>query len=373
MSFAEPLWLLLLLAIPFVLLLHVRRGRRVVVCYAAIERVEAAGASWRERLRWVPLALRTGALVLLVLAMARPREGVGEVRTSIEGVAMMAVLDRSGSMGEPMEIDGGQMTKLEVLKQAFREFVGGTEAVAEPQGLQRVGPTLPGRPHDLIGLVHFSGVAQTAAPLSSAHETLMRRADAIVLAPDRGYERGTAIGDALALAAARLKDAEQELKAREGALRSARGDQIEEGEAVGAIGEDEFLIRSKIIILFTDGDENAGEISAPNAAQLCKEWGIKVYTIGIGSAAGQGIRGASYDERVLAHIAEITGGVYRRAADAEALREVYKEIDELEKTVVRSLEYTSYRELFGVLATAAGALLLAEIALGSLVFGRMGS
>lgn len=373
MMLAEPQWLLLLLVIPLALLLHMRRGRRVVVLYPAVARVRQSGKSVRQRLRWLPMVMRCASMALLAVAMARPREGIGEVRSQVDGVAMMAVLDRSGSMAEPMEIDGGQMTKLEVLKQAFREFVGGSDVVEAPRGGKRRGPELPGRPHDLIGVVQFSGIAETLSPLSTVHETLMKRADDIELAPTSGYEAGTAVGDALALAAARLKDAEKEIQAREDALRSARHDEDRGDDATGNTGADEFTIRSKIVILFTDGDENAGDIHAATAAKLCQDWGIKVYTIGIGGVARGGLLNlpaSSYDERVLQQIAEATGGVYRRAEDATALREVYKEIDELEKTTVRSIEYTSYKELFGPLALAAGLVLAGEIALSVLVLGR---
>ncbi|MCA9294367.1 MAG: VWA domain-containing protein [Phycisphaerales bacterium] len=369
MTFAEPLWLLLLLGIPVVLLMHLRRGRRVVVRYSAVDRIKASGRSLRQRLAWAPVLLRCVALALLALAMARPREGIGEVRSQVDGVAMMAVLDRSGSMGEPMELDGGQTNKLDVLKQTFCEFVGGSDAVATPLDGTRRGPKLPGRPHDLIGAVQFAGLAETLSPLSTVHDTLIKRVAEMQIPEIQGVANATAIGDALALAAARLKDAEKEIQAREDALRSARDD----GDATGNTGVDEFTIRSKIVILFTDGDENAGDIHALPAAKLCQDWGIKVYTIGIGGAVRRGplnLRGTSYNAPLLRQIAEATGGVYRSAENAEALREVYEEIDALEKTTVRSIEYTSYNELFGRLALAAGLCVVGEIVLGALVLGR---
>ncbi len=371
MTLHEPLWLLALLLVPLFASLHVRRHRRVVVRFAAIERIKDSGRSMRQRLRWAPIVMRCAALTLLAVAMARPREGIGEVRSMVDGVAMMAVLDRSGSMAEAMEIDGREMTKLDVLKGTFREFVSGTNAIEAPTGARRNGPELPGRVHDLVGLVQFSGIAETVSPLSGVHETLIKRAEEIELAPTTGFEAGTAIGEGIALAAARLKDAEKELQAREDALHAAIAD--DDTEATTKTGADEFTIRSKIIILFTDGDENEGEIRVPAATKLCQDWGIKVYTIGIGGAPRRGfmrLPTSSYDERVLKHIAEATGGVYRRAENATALREVYKEIDELEKTEVRSIEYTSYNELFGVFALAAGLMVAGELALGALVLGR---
>lgn len=261
-----------------------------------------------------------------------------------EGVALMMVVDRSASMGLTMNFQGVRQKRIDVVKGVFTEFVAGNNR------------EFKGRPQDLIGLVTFARYPDTICPLVGIHDTLIKLVDMIELAQER-WEGGTAIGDGLALGAARLKKAEDELAVRN----------------KGQIDPD-FTLKSKAIILLTDGDENFGETRADAAAQLCKEWGIKVYAIGIGDDRGGVVdtaagpvripRGGGFDESTMRRIAEITGGRYWRATDGESLRGVYAAIDLLEKTEIRSIEYTSYNERFMPWALAGGSALAAGLLLG---------
>lgn len=349
--FAHPhvLWLLLLLALAAAW--RTRRVRPAALVYSDLELLEPIRPTIRRRLAWLPAALRFAALALLVIALARPQSGIGEVRTKARGVAMTFVLDRSWSMIQQISEDAEPATRIDAVKKLFKDFVIGN------------GDDLKGRPEDMIGLVTFARYADTVCPLTRSHDTLVQLVDSIELARPDGGEAGTAIGDGLALAVARLTRAEEELKRQN------------EGKI-----DPEFTIKSKVIVLMSDGSENMGEIQAPEAARLAADAGIKVYAIGIGGGVpsvidtpfGRRRVGAQYpyDGRTLRAVAQISGGVYREANDADALRAVYAEIDRLEKTEIETQEFTSYDEAFARPATIGGALLLAEILLSTLVFRR---
>ena len=348
---AWPAGLLLLLLIPPLLWWSSAKRRRGAVVYSSVDLLDGAGPSLRQRAVWLPAALRAAGLTLLIVALARPQEGIGEVRTTAQGVAIMAVVDRSASMSIPMSFDGQNMSRLDVVKQVFTQFVEGD------------GKSLKGRPEDLVGLVTFALFPETVCPLVRIHGTLVKLVDSINIA-DKEFEAGTAIGDGLALAAARLHEAEVELQKRN------------EGQA-----DPEFEIKSKAIILLTDGDENRGEVRALDAAEMCKEWGIRIYAIGIGDDRGGIVqtpmgkmrlpRGDGFNEALLQRLAELTGGMYRKAADGEALTRIYQEIDSLEKTEIKSTEYTNYRERFMDWAAAGVALLGLELLLSATVLRRI--
>ena len=183
------------------------------------------------------------------------------------------------------------------------------------------------------------------------------------------------VGDAVALAAARLRKAEEEIHQRKMQLASA-------GEKISDANESGFKIKSKAIILLTDGINNAGQYDPLEAAELAKKWGIKIYTIGIGSAQafttvqmlGRTYKmpaGQNLDERLLKTIAENTGGFYGRADDAKALRSIVERIDELEKTEVKSVQYTQFAERFGLWTLAALLVLGAEMLVGCTVFRKI--
>ncbi|MCB9846310.1 MAG: VWA domain-containing protein [Phycisphaeraceae bacterium] len=329
---ASPQWLWALLAIPALAALWVRRARRGALRTAVASR-RAFPRSWRTWCAWVPGVTCLVAYMCLVIAAARPQLVRGERRMSTEGVAIEMVIDRSASMTAPMMYGGERLTRFEVVKRVFTQFVEGD------------GGSLRGRAGDMIGLTAFAGYADTICPLVRSHETLVALCERMQPAPPTMPEGGTAIGDGLALAAARLKSAEDDI------IRLNR-----QSDA-----PPEFTIKSKVIILLTDGEHNRGELLPDQAAELAKDWGIKIYTIGIGGTGGivyipGPTRGSRVpirdwvDEATLSRIAEGTGGVYWNARDAETLRKIYSQLSELEQTTFETVEYTNVEEKYHVYA-----------------------
>ncbi len=346
MHFASPLALLLLLLLPGVYYLSHYRRPHATLRFSATSLARAAGVSTRQKLApFLPFlpVLRFLALALFIIALARPQQGQERVRDLSKGIAIEMVLDRSGSMAEEMDFEGNTLNRLEVVKHVFDEFVQGN------------GRSLGGRPSDLIGLISFARYADTIAPLTLGHDALSRLVEKVELVQVK-EEDGTAIGDALALAAARLKTAEEA--------------QLRVNAKLGS----DYEIKSKIIILLTDGQSNYGDNDPGEAAQLAKEWGIKIYSIGIGNDPSQSVMQTPFgaiampqqrtlDEGTLKGLADVTGGIYRRADTAEGLREIYEEIGELEKSEVESLRYLDYKERFVPVALAGLLLLVLEIVL----------
>lgn len=349
LHFESP-WMLLLLILPALALFVVfRRRSRASLRFSSTLLVRRAGASLRQRLLGLPVVLRVVVMLLLALALARPQIGTEKVRDVSRGIAIEMVIDRSSSMSAELRYRGRRQTRLDIAKQIFEEFVKGD------------GSNLSGRPADLIGMITFARYADTICPLTLAHSALSAFLPTVKLV-DQESEDGTAIGDALALAAARLQTAEETL-ARQ-------------------IGEkNEYEIKNKVIILLTDGENNAGERTVEEAADIAAAWGIKIYAIGVGGSGSSTIRtplgnfsvpfGRGVDEESLKTLAETTGGVYRAAADAETLRSVYEEIDELEKSEIESMRFVDYREFFPPFLLAGLGVLVLEIILSSTVFRRI--
>lgn len=350
MNFATHWAWLLLLVIPLLLYVQLRLHRRGSLRFSSTSHAAHAGRTWRQRMLLLPTVLRILVLVLLVVALARPQKGKEQIRIVSKGVAIEMVVDRSGSMGAEMGYAGQKQTQLEVVKNVFAEFVQGN------------GDELEGRSNDLIGMITFARYADTICPLTLAHGALTLFLESVQLVKQRS-EDGTAIGDALALAAARLKTAEEILA------------QQTENDA------NQYEIKSKVIILLTDGQSNAGKRLPREAAQLAKEWGIKIYAIGIG---GEGVTtiqtpfgdykvatGSGVDARTLEEVARATGGESWLAEDADSLRKIYEQIDEMEKSEIESVRYLDYRELFVPFALAALSVLALEILLSCTIFRRI--
>ncbi len=361
MQLYSPWALLLLLILPVAAYLTRRKRRTAAVRFPSLTDMKAALISWRLRLRPILKLLRVSCLVLLIIALARPRKGTKISETATEGVAIEVVADRSGSMQAEMDYRGKKLNRLETVKGVLAEFIKGNEK------------DLSGRSSDLVGLVTFARYADTKCPLVHSHDVLLEFLRQTEIVKMRA-EDGTAIGDALALAAARLKKAEEEIEQRMARLGLA--DQADTANEAG------FRIKSKVIILLTDGINNAGQYSPLEAAQLAKDWGIKIYTIGIGSAQAyttiQTMLGTykvptqdNIDEGLLKAIAENTGGFYGRAGDAKALHKIVEKIDSLEKTEVKSIQYTQYAEQFGPWALAALLLLAGEMLTGCTIFRKI--
>jgi Ca-activated chloride channel family protein len=364
MEWYSPWALLLLLALPLVGYFMLRRRRGAAVKFPSLVDLKQCPVSWRLRLRPVLVALRLLCLALLILALARPRKGTVLSEISTEGIAIEAVVDHSGSMRAEMDYDREKLDRLEVVKRVLKDFVEG-----DKKGLG-------GRTGDLIGLVTFARYADTVCPLVLSHGVVTEFLKQTQIVNPRSGEDGTAIGDAIALGAARLKKAEEEIQRRNVQLGFGGDGGSPKGSAPG------FTIKSKVMMLLTDGRNNTGRYSPLEAADLAQKWGIKIYTIGIGSAQAyttvQTPLGTfrmpteeELDEGLLKAIAEKTGGFYSRADDADALRKIVKKIDELEKTEVKSVQYMQYAEHFGSWTLPALALLGLEMLAGCTVFRKI--
>jgi len=358
MTFANPWAFLLLLILPVIIYRYfsgspfgMRSGN---VLFSTTLHASRAGTSLRKKLIHLPFFLRLIALVLLIFAMARPLEGIEKIYDINKGVAIEVVIDRSSSMQAEMDFAGEPMNRLEVAKRVFLEFVEGNR------------DNLEGRPNDLIGLITFARYADTACPLTLAHDALSSFVEPIKLV-NRKPEDGTAIGDALALAAARLQKAEETMR-----------QQTLTAEEQGPSYE----IKSKIIILLTDGEQTAGRRTPQEAAELAQKWGIKIYAIGIGDKEsllslptlfGTRVlqRSRGVDKQTLSQLAETTSGLFRMAEDGDALRSIYKEIDQLEKSEIESIRYVDYKEQFSLFALTALLLLTLETILRTTWFRRI--
>lgn len=304
-----PLALLLLLLIPIFWVLWLKRSRRPALRFSDAGALRSAGGAGRGYLRLLLPFLRTAAMVALVVAVARPQRADETSRTFAEGIAIQMVVDTSTSMKDlDLSPPGGRQTRLDVVKEVFRQFVEG-------------GEDLPGRDDDLIGMIRFARYADSVCPLTLDHESLLDVLADTELVRYR-EEDGTAIGDALALAVERLKD-----------LRRTTGS-----------GE-QYKITSRAIILLTDGENNAGMIEPEKAGELAARFGIKVYTILAGTGQRFGFARRPVDDSQLRSIAELTGGRFFHANDARALKEVYAEIDQLERTKTEERRYVRWGEL----------------------------
>lgn len=297
-----------------------------------------------SRTSWVPMGLRVAALCALVVAIARPQEVSGKSETRSEGVAIQILIDRSSSMAEGMVYDGERVTRLEAAKRAARAFVAGD------------GGELGGRAGDLVGVVTFARFADTVCPLVLEHASIPELLEGVELTRRGSTEDGTAIGDAIALAAARLRDAERRFDQR------------------NREGDRRLTIKSKAIVLMTDGANTAGAVSPVTAARLSAEWGIKIYAIGIGEPARSrglfGVRGG-VDERLLKLIADETGGEAYLVNSADGLGSVYEEIDSLERSEIRTDSFTDVRELFVTPALIGVVLVGVERLLAGLWYRRV--
>lgn len=306
--FQLPLALLLLAALPFLALRHHARPALGELVYTRLPRGSRHGFALH-----LPFYARLAALACLIVALARPQLGYSWEESQTEGIDIEIALDISGSMGAE---DFQPKDRLTVAKEVVKDFIGK-------------------RPADRIGIVVFSGAALTRAPLTTDRAMLNLLVDSVEL---NSLPDGTAIGVAIASAAARLKDSSA---------------------------------KSKVIVLVTDGVNNAGEIDPVSAAAVAKGLGVKVYTIGVGTEGRAPVpvpvtnpltgereirrvpMNLQVDEALLRRIAERTGGRFYRATDQDALRTVFEDIDQLEKTPLAVKRYVRYREAFMPLAWAA--------------------
>jgi len=328
MRFENPFMLLLLVLVAVLIYVIRRRERPAGIDYTSVGDLAAMPRTFMTRVRVALPYLRALALGLCVVALARPQWGQEVTRIYRDGIAIVMVVDVSSSMGAlDLQVGEEQANRLDVVKETFRAFVEGDE------------DDLSGREADMVGMVTFARFSDNLSPLTLDHEALLSSLEEveIVSLPE---EDGTAIGDAVVMGAELLK------------------------RAGGS---------SRVMILLTDGSNNAGNADPVAAASVAKAFDIKLYTVGTGSrgTAMTPVRnkdGGTYlkptqvfiDEDTLAVMAEVTGGLYFRATDAEALQQIYAQIDELEKTTNIAEQYQRYIEGFPSLLFAALALLLFE-------------
>lgn len=312
MSFESP-WVLLLI-VPLFWILR-QRQRRSSVTVDAI-RSDSNSTSGRSRYLWLPIALRRISVLSLLVALAGP-VGLSSFNQDVnEGIAIQLLVDVSSSMDmTAIDKSGEKVRRLDLAKEIVEKFVGGD------------GDKLTGRPHDLIGLITFARYADTRSPLTFGHEALLQIVRDLEI-QERPNEDGTAYGDALAIAAARLKNLE-ELQYRTDLI-------------------DLDTIKSRVIILLTDGENNSGAHLPIESAGLAKAWGCRIYTISFGETfqpieEALPIESLTPAEKVLEHISNETGGLFRKAFDYTSLRSVYAEIDQLERTEIatRQTEVTA--------------------------------
>jgi Ca-activated chloride channel homolog len=322
-TFAEPLFLYLLVIVPAMVAYYILRQQKTSASLRVpgLKPFEGTVSTFRNYLRHILFGLRTIVVTLLIIILARPQATNKFQNTSTEGIDIVLALDISGSMlARDFKPD-----RLEASKNVATEFISG-------------------RPFDRMGLVVFSGESFTQCPLTTDHAVLINLMREI---QSGMIEDGTAIGNGLATAVTRLKDSQA---------------------------------KSKVIILLTDGVNNRGEIAPETAAGIAKTYGIRVYTIGVGT---QGMApypvntpfGIQYqnmpveiDEGILREISSTTGGKYFRATDNNKLVQVYNEIDKLEKSKIDVRQFTRKEEKYLSLAIVAFFLLVSEILVRNSVF-----
>ncbi len=317
--FAHPAFFALVVSLAPVVYFGLRGSGQGRIRFSSVAIARAARGGRPQGFRIVPLALRASALFLLVLALARPQGGSVSQEVTSEGVDIMLVADTSGSM-EAMDftLGGERATRLDVAKKVIRDFIDG-------------------RANDRIGLTVFGEEAFIQCPTTIDYGVLSNTLDAVQL---KMAGDGTAIGSALGVAVQSLR---------------------------------ELPGRSRIVILLTDGRSNTGILTPLQAARAAATYGIKVYTVGVGTKGKapflvQDLFGKRFayqevdlDEGALKAIAEATGARYFRATSTERLTEIYKIIDTMERTKVQVREFTDYHELFPNLLWPALSLLLLEI------------
>ena len=324
-EYPDLLWLL---TVPALLVLHYLyvelSGRRPHLRVSVITPWTIRGRSFMSVLRHVPFVLRIAALVLIVIAMARPRSSQDMERVDTEGIDIILAMDVSTSMLArdltPDRINASKDIAIEFISQ---------------------------RPSNRMGIVVFAGESFTQCPLTTDRATLINLMKEV---QTDLIEDGTAIGNGLATAVARMKDSDA---------------------------------KSRVVILLTDGVNNRGEISPQMAAEIAKTYGVRVYTIGVGKEGmapypvmtpwGVEIQNVKVeiDEALLSEIAESTGGRYFRATDNTKLAEIYSEINKMEKARTTVDSFPVYKELFGTYALLALLALLLELLLNWFVIRRL--
>lgn len=322
MVFAHPYFLLLLLLLPLLAWLKGGRGAPPAFLYSSLNLMEGLTGLRKAKSGSILALLRWAVLAALIIALAQPRLAKSTTQVKASGIDIVVALDLSGSMNTPdYSVNGQGVSRFNMAKSVLEKFV-------------------KERPDDRIGLVVFAAQAFIASPMTLDHDYLLSNIDRLQIGTINSD--ATAIGDGLTTALNRIRD-----------LKS----------------------KSKIIVLMTDGGNNSGKIDPITATEAAQALGVKIYTIGLGNreiVERMGLpSGFLPDESTLQQIAQMTGGKFYRGDNSTKLRNIYDEIDKMEKTEAVVNKYTEYKELFPwFLGTGAGLLLL-EILLAQTILRRL--
>jgi len=327
---AYPWVLLLLLLVPALAYLRGKFGGTAGITFSSTEALQRLGHRRRSRAGAILAGLSYLALAAFLVALARPQLGREITRVQASGVDIMLLLDVSRSMlAEDFSIGASRANRLEVTKKVTEQFIRK-------------------RPNDRIGIIAFAGRPYLVSPLTLDHDWLIQNLDRLQIGL---VEDGTAIGSAIASAANRLKDKEA---------------------------------KTKLIVLLTDGDNNAGKVMPLTAAEAAKALGIRIYTVGAGTQGEapfpftdpfgrtvyQNVR-VEFKEDTIRAIAEITNGIAYRATDTRELEKIFGEIDKLEKTKVEVEKIAQYRDLFPWFVGTGLAMLGLEVLLSQTLWRRL--
>jgi len=337
LTFARPWLLLLLLAVPLLAYLRGKRGPAAALTFSSTSTLRAIGKHSAARVGKFLRALIFATLAIFVVALARPQLGKSLTQIEASGIDIMLVLDVSGSMlTKDFTIGGEQATRLDAIRQVTQKFI-------------------EGRPNDRIGIIAFAGRPYVVSPMTLDHDWLLQNLERVRIGL---VEDGTAIGSAMASAANRLNDKHS---------------------------------KSRVIVLLTDGENNAGKISPTTAAEAIKALKIHFYAIGagingiapapifthrgpmtdvLGNLLYQNQR-VEFNEAGLRQVAQIADGQFFRATDTKSLEQIYNDIDKLEKSTVAVKKYQQYRDLFPFCVMSGCGLLVAQILLSQTIWKKL--
>jgi Ca-activated chloride channel homolog len=337
LTFARPWLLLLLLAIPLLAYLRGKAGPAAALTFSSTTTLRAIG---KQSAAWAGKFLRAllfAALAFFVVALARPQLGKSLTQVEASGIDIMLVLDVSGSMLiKDFNIGGEEATRLDAIREVTRKFI-------------------EGRPNDRIGIIAFGGRPYVVSPMTLDHDWLLQNLDRVRIGL---VEDGTAIGSAMAVAANRLNDKHS---------------------------------KSRVVVLLTDGENNAGKISPETAAEAVKALHIHFYAIGAGINGIAPVpiftpRGpltdddgnvlyqnqpVQFNEAGLRQVSNIAGGKFFRATDTKSLEQIYGDIDKLEKSTVSVKKYQQYRDLFPLCLLSGAGLLLSQLLLSQTIWRKL--
>jgi len=338
LTFAQPWLLLLLLALPLFAYLRGQRGPAAALVFSSTAVLRGLGKASTSRVGRILRALAFISLAFFIVALARPRLGKSLTQVEASGIDIMLVIDVSGSMLiKDFTIGGDQATRIDAVREVTRKFI-------------------EGRPNDRIGLIAFAGRPYVVSPMTLDHGWLLQNLDRLKVGL---VEDGTAIGSGMAAGASRLNDKKS---------------------------------KSRVLVLLTDGENNAGKIPPITAAEAVKALGIRLYAIGAGingiaPAPVPDRRGGfltdlsgnlmyqnqpvQFNEAGLKEVARVSDGQFFRATDTRSLERIYGDIDKMEKSTVSMRKYQEYRDLFPQCIMAGCGLLVAQLLLAQTLWKKL--